>query len=118
MVLPSIFHFTYTKYISVPCFQCIIYPVVPCNLFLGRTSLFLAPPRSPYILPSCLLQPSYYVKYVITVSKEVHWCLKDGYTLSNTLLTGINVVFLHTKISKKKKITFKVHFCFNVRGSF
>jgi hypothetical protein len=75
---------------------------VPCNLFLGRTSLFPAPPTSPYILPSCLLQPSYYVKYVITVSKKVYWGLKDGYTLSNTPLTNINVVLRHTKISTTK----------------
>jgi hypothetical protein len=37
------------------------------------------------------------------VSKEVYWSLKDRYTLSNTPLTNINVVLLHTKIPPSPK---------------
>jgi len=72
MMSPSIFQSAYTERISVPCSQYIIYLVVQGALFLGRSSLFPKPPRSPYILPSCLVQHPYYVIYVITVSKELY----------------------------------------------
>lgn len=72
MMLPSIFQSAHTEHISVPCSQYIIYLVVQGTLFLGRSSLFPKPPRSPYILPSCLVQHPYYVMYVITVSKGLY----------------------------------------------
>jgi hypothetical protein len=72
MVSPSIFQPAYTEHVSVPCSQYIIYLVVQGTLFLGRSSLFPKPPRSPYILPSCLAQHPFYVIYVITVSKELY----------------------------------------------
>lgn len=72
MMSPSIFQSAYTERISVPCSQYIIYLVVQGALFLGRSSLFPKPPRSPYILPSCRVQHPFYVIYVITVSKELY----------------------------------------------